>query len=36
MRTEMDYLVVGDYLFAKSDQPEWAEKVDWKQQYGLD
>lgn len=36
MRTEMDYLVVGDYLFAKQDQPEWAEKVDWKQQYGLD
>jgi carbamoyltransferase len=36
MRTEMDYLVVGDYLFSKSDQPEWAEKVDWKQQYGLD
>lgn len=36
MRTEMDYLVVGDFIFAKKDQPEWKEKVDWKEQYGLD
>jgi len=36
MRTEMDYLVIGNNLFAKKDQPEWKEKVDWKVQYGLD
>jgi carbamoyltransferase len=27
MNTEMDYLVIGEYVFAKSDQPEWTEKV---------
>lgn len=36
MRTEMDYLVVGNYLFAKTDQPEWAEKDDWREEYVLD
>jgi len=36
MRTEMDYLVVGNYLFDKTDQPEWKEKDNWKDQYGLD
>jgi carbamoyltransferase len=36
MRTEMDYLVVGDYLFAKEDQPEWKEAKDWREEYGLD
>jgi len=36
MRTEMDYLVVGDYLFAKADQPAWQEGGDWRDKYGLD
>ncbi len=27
MNTEMDYLVIGEYVFAKADQPEWLEKV---------
>jgi carbamoyltransferase len=36
MRTEMDYLVVGNYLFDKKVQPQWAEKGDWKEVYGLD
>jgi carbamoyltransferase len=36
MRTEMDYLVMGDYLFEKSKQPEWDEKQDWKNEYALD
>ncbi len=27
MSTEMDYLVIGEYVFAKADQPEWTEKV---------
>jgi carbamoyltransferase len=35
MNTEMDYLVVGDYLFAKADQPHW-EKADIEKTYGLD
>ena len=26
MNTEMDYLVMGDYLFRKQDQPEFADK----------
>ena len=30
MRTEMDYLVIENYLFCKTDQPEWKEKDDWK------
>lgn len=36
MRTEMDYLVVGDYLFSKAAQPEWKEKEDWKSEFVLD
>ena len=36
MRTEMDYLVVGDFLFAKGDQPKWREEGDWRDQFALD
>ncbi|MEO1052123.1 MAG: carbamoyltransferase [Bacteroidota bacterium] len=36
MRTEMDYLVIGDYLFSKSEQPEWKEIDDWKEEFVLD
>jgi carbamoyltransferase len=36
MRTEMDYLVIGDYLFAKQDQPEWKQKGDWEKEFILD
>jgi carbamoyltransferase len=36
MRTEMDYLVVGNYLFAKTDQPHWQEKDNWKEEFVLD
>ncbi len=36
MRTEMDYLVMGDYLFSKKEQPKWHEDETWKDQYGLD
>ena len=35
MRTEMDYLVMGNYLFRKQDQPPWDEK-DWRKQIGSD
>ncbi len=36
MRTEMDYLVMGDYLFEKGEQPEWKEKTTCQQEYPLD
>ncbi|MFZ5448722.1 MAG: carbamoyltransferase [Thermodesulfobacteriota bacterium] len=36
MRTEMDYLVLGDYLFTKTDQPAWQEAGDWRQEFELD
>jgi carbamoyltransferase len=36
MRTEMDYLVVGNFLFAKKDQPYWQEKDNWKEEFTLD
>lgn len=36
MRTEMDYLVIGDHLFAKADQPAWDEDGDWRDQFELD
>ncbi len=36
MRTEMDVLVVGDYLFMKADQPEWKEAHNWRAEYVLD
>lgn len=36
MRTEMDYLVIGDFLFSKASQPEWKEEKDWRVEYGLD
>ncbi|HML62722.1 MAG TPA: carbamoyltransferase C-terminal domain-containing protein, partial [Solidesulfovibrio sp.] len=36
MRTEMDYLVIGDCLFGKEDQPEYADAGDWRNEYELD
>lgn len=36
MRTEMDYLVVGNYLFSKKDQPEWQGTDNWKEEFVLD
>jgi len=36
MRTEMDYLVIGDYLFTKLDQPNWEEKDKWMEDFKLD
>jgi carbamoyltransferase len=36
MRTEMDYLVVGNFLFSKVGQPEWKEKDNWKEEFVLD
>jgi len=36
MRTEMDYLVMGNYLFDKHAQPPWKEVRDWKEEFELD
>jgi carbamoyltransferase len=36
MGTEMDYLVMGDYLFKKEEQPHFADRDYWKQKYELD
>ena len=36
MRTEMDYLVVGNYLLAKADQPPVPRDDSWKKEFELD
>lgn len=36
MRTEMDYLVLGDFLFCKKDQPVWQEDENWQKMYKPD
>ncbi|MFZ5425831.1 MAG: carbamoyltransferase [Thermodesulfobacteriota bacterium] len=36
MRTGMDYLVMGDCLFSKADQPEMPDDQDWMTEYELD
>jgi carbamoyltransferase len=36
MRTQMDYLVVGDIVFSKVKQPAWSEEGDWHNQFELD
>lgn len=36
MRTEMDYLVVGNFVFEKKQQPAWQEKDNWKEEFTLD
>ncbi len=36
MRTEMDYLVLENFLLCKKHQPEWKEEGDWRDKYELD
>lgn len=36
MRTEMDYLALGDYLLDKTQQPEFPETGDWRTEFKLD
>jgi carbamoyltransferase len=36
MRTEMDYLVVGNFFFDKRDQPQFIEGKDWRKEFPLD
>jgi len=32
----MDYLVIGDYIFTKTEQAQWNEKDKWKEEFKLD
>ena len=36
MRTEMDALVLGDFIFMKENQPQLDDSSDWQTQYKLD
>jgi carbamoyltransferase len=36
MRTKMDYLVMGNYLLNKENQPEFHDEIDWRQEFKLD
>ena len=36
MRTEMDWLVLGDYLFDKTEQVPLTEEDDWREEFRLD
>lgn len=36
MRTEMDTLVMEDYILYKSEQPKWKERDDWREELILD
>lgn len=36
MRTDMDVLVLENYILYKEEQPEWNETEDWRQLYTLD
>ncbi|MEM9541952.1 MAG: carbamoyltransferase [Cyanobacteria bacterium P01_E01_bin.42] len=36
MRTEMDYLVLENYLLAKTDQPQWQKDESWQDEFELD
>jgi len=36
MRTEMDYLVLGNFLLDKTNQPEFHDSIDWREEFELD
>lgn len=36
MRTEMDYLVINDFLLCKKNQPHWERDDSWKHEFELD
>ncbi len=36
MRTEMDYLAIGDYLFDKTQQEVLKNDSNWKEEFKLD
>jgi len=36
MRTEMDYLIMGNYLLDKTKQPEFHDDINWREKFELD
>ena len=36
MRTEMDFLVLGNNVLEKTSQPEWQDNTEWETEYALD
>lgn len=36
MRTEMDYLVLGNYILDKKNQPEFHDNINWREVFDLD
>ncbi|MHC5056325.1 MAG: carbamoyltransferase family protein [Planctomycetota bacterium] len=36
MRTEMDYLVVNDFILKKTEQPDWENRGKWMEKFKLD
>jgi carbamoyltransferase len=36
MRTEMDYLVLENFLLTKTDQPDWKDDQSWREEFELD
>lgn len=36
MRTEMDYLVVNNFILTKTDQPDWENREKWMEKFKLD
>ncbi len=36
MRTQMDYLILGDYLLDKTKQPKWDEDFDWREHFEVE
>jgi len=36
MRTNMDYLIMENFLLDKKEQPEWKEDKDWRKEFELD
>jgi carbamoyltransferase len=36
MSTDMDYLVINDYVLYKQEQPDWQNKEKWQRVFKLD
>ena len=36
MRTEIDFLIIGNFFLSKIDQPLWTENEDWREDFELD
>ena len=36
MSTEMDFLVINNFVFCKTDQPDWENRKKWRVQFKLD